>query len=330
PWSATTSSAGLTEFMSYWNTNRTGVPRLTAHMLSGRGFGGGIAYLNALCTTSAYSLVGSLDGVAPADLTTTYWDFMAVTHELGHNFGSRHTHCYTPPVDKCYGSEPSCYRGPTSVPPEKGTVMSYCHLLSGGYGNVKMFLGVPGEPSAVVTTRIRTFVESNASCFGTLPGPTISSIDPASGSGAGGTPVTITGANFRSGATVALGGVAATGVSVVNSTSITATTGTHAEGVVDVLVKNPDNQAFTAVGSYTYGSGGPTPTPTPTPIATLTPTSTPTRTPTRTPTPASTPTRRSWHNPTGSPTPTPTPAGTSIASPTPTPTPGGSKPPWMH
>ena len=40
--------------------------------------------------------------------------------------------------------------------------------------------------------------------------------------------VTITGTGFLAGATVKLGGTAATGVSVVNSTSITATTPAHA------------------------------------------------------------------------------------------------------
>ena len=322
PWTATTSSAGLSEFRSYWTTNRTAVPRLTAHMLCGRSFGGGIAYLNALCSSVGYGLVGSLSGVAPTNLTTTYWDFMAVTHELGHNFGSPHTHCYTPPVDECYAGEGGCYSGPTSVPPEKGTVMSYCHLLSGGYSNIKMFLGVAGETSEAVTTQIRSYVESRASCFGTVAGPTITSIDPSAGSTGGGTPVTITGTNFVSGATVTIGGVAATGVNVLSSTSITSTTGAHASGVVDVTVKNPNNQGVTAVSAYTYGSGGPTPTPTPTPtrtaMATATPTRTPTWTPAATPTPTSTATPTM--TPTGTPTRTPTTAPTTTASPTRTPT----------
>ena len=146
------SSTALNEFVTYWNTNRTGVPRSTAHMLSGRSLGGGIAYLNALCSSVGYGVSGNLAGVAPTNISTTYWDFMVVTHEIGHNFGSPHTHCYSPPVDQCYASESGCYSGPTSVPPEKGTIMSYCHLLSGGYSNIKMFLGVTGEPSQAVKT----------------------------------------------------------------------------------------------------------------------------------------------------------------------------------
>ena len=48
----------------------------------------------------------------------------------------------------------------------------------------------------------------------------------------------ITGTGFLAGATVKLGGTAATGVTVVNSTSITATTAAHAAGAVNVVVTN--------------------------------------------------------------------------------------------
>jgi hypothetical protein len=346
PWNATTdTSAALSEFLTYWNANRTGVPRSTAHMLSGKPLGGGIAYLNALCSGYGYGVSASLAGVAPTDISTTYWDFMVVTHELGHNFGSPHTHCYSPPVDKCYSGESGCYSGQTSVPPELGTVMSYCHLLSGGYSNIKMFLGVPGETSQAVTTRIRSYVEGSASCFGTASGPLVTGISPSSGPGSGGTAVTITGANFAGGATVTIGGASATGVSVVSSTTITATTVAHADGLVDVTVKNASNQGYTAVGAYTYGGGVATPTPTPTPTfmptptrtptPTTAPTVTPTVTPTATPTRTATPTSTGTSTPTATPVPTatptllptatftatPTPTRTFTATPTPTPTP---------
>ena len=77
--------------------------------------------------------------------------------------------------------------------------MSYCHLLSGGYSNIKMFFGVAGEPSAAVTTLMRgTYIE-HASCLGTVagPGPIVSGISPPTGPTAGGTPVTITGIGVR-------------------------------------------------------------------------------------------------------------------------------------
>ena len=87
-----------------------------------------------------------------------------------------------------------------------------------------------------------------------VPAPTVGSISPASGTISGGTGVAISGAGFLAGATVSLGGTAATGVTVVNSTSITATTPAHAAGAVDVTVTNSDSQSGTLTGGYTYSS----------------------------------------------------------------------------
>ena len=84
------------------------------------------------------------------------------------------------------------------------------------------------------------------------PAPTVSAISPSTGTLAGGTPVTITGTGFRSGATVSLGGTAATGVTVVSSTAITAATPAHVIGAVNVVVTNTDNQNGTLPGGYTY------------------------------------------------------------------------------
>src|SRR5450755_77868 len=60
------------------------------------------------------------------------------------------------------------------------------------------------------------------------PTPTITAISPNSGTTSGGTAVTITGTGFISGATVSLGGTPATGVTLMNSTTITAATPAHA------------------------------------------------------------------------------------------------------
>jgi lysophospholipase L1-like esterase len=88
----------------------------------------------------------------------------------------------------------------------------------------------------------------------TAPAPTIGSVTPSQGPTAGGTAITIGGTNFRSGATVTLGGTAATGVTVVSATQITATTAAHATGAVDVVVTNVDQTMATKTGGFTYGS----------------------------------------------------------------------------
>ena len=88
----------------------------------------------------------------------------------------------------------------------------------------------------------------------------MSAISPNTGTANGGTAVTVTGTGFQSGAVVTIGGTAATSVTVVSSTSITAKTPAHAAGAADVVVKNTDNQAGSLSGGYTYtastGGGG--------------------------------------------------------------------------
>jgi hypothetical protein len=65
---------------------------------------------------------------------------------------------------------------------------------------------------------------------------TVSSITPTSGTTLGGTPITITGASFSADAVVTVGGIAATGVTVSGSTTLTAVTAQHAAGAADVVV----------------------------------------------------------------------------------------------
>jgi hypothetical protein len=319
PWVATDSSAALSEFVTYWQTNRTAVPRSTAHMLSGRGLGGGIAYLSAMCGFVGYGVSGNMSGQFSTTTPSLYWDILVVSHELGHNFGSPHTHCYSPPVDQCYASEPGCYSGPTSVPAVLGTIMSYCHLLPGGYANIKLFFGVSGEPSVAVTTLMRNYVEANASCFGTVPGPVVSGVSPSTGPTSGGTPITVSGSGFAGSVTVRIKGALATSVVVVDAGTLTAVTPAGTSGAADVSVIVPGNQGATLSGGYTYSDGGsPTPTPTSTPTRTATPTPTLILTPTRTLTPTSTPTPPPGATSTPTPTRTPTPTPTRTATTTPT------------
>jgi hypothetical protein len=93
-----------------------------------------------------------------------------------------------------------------------------------------------------------------------VPAPTIDSVWPASGTTAGGTTITLTGANFVSGATVRLGGVAATGVTFVSASELRATTPAGAAGAVSVQVTNPDAQSASRGNGFTYVAPTPTPT----------------------------------------------------------------------
>ena len=140
----------LNEFTSYWSAGCggvcSGVSRALAMMLSGKQSSdfsaSGIAWLDSLCSGShGYSF----SQVFKFAQDTSVNDAPLVGHELGHNFGSPHTHCYAPPIDTCYNGE-ACYTGSRSCPAPAtingvtnvtGTVMSYCHLT--GCGSTAVF-----------------------------------------------------------------------------------------------------------------------------------------------------------------------------------------------
>lgn len=86
------------------------------------------------------------------------------------------------------------------------------------------------------------------------PAPVVTGIDPDEGSEDGGTAVTISGQYFRAGATVEIGGNAATGVTVEDDSEITCTTPAGSEGAADVTVENPDGQSDTLENGFTYTS----------------------------------------------------------------------------
>jgi hypothetical protein len=86
-----------------------------------------------------------------------------------------------------------------------------------------------------------------------IPVPDVTGVSPASGSTAGGQPVTITGSGFSTGATVTLDGQAATSVTVDSGTQITATTPAHAAGAVNVVVTTTGGSStVSAADQYTY------------------------------------------------------------------------------
>ncbi len=163
PYTGPSSSNYLTQFRNYLNGNYNGD---LAHLVGFTG-GGGIAYLDVLC--NAYY------GVAYSGINTTYsnvptysWTVEVVTHELGHNLGSPHTHACAwngnnTAIDGC-GPTAGYSEGCTApLPTGGGTIMSYCHLVSGVGINFNNGFGPqPGD-------RIRSEVY-NAACLTTCGG----------------------------------------------------------------------------------------------------------------------------------------------------------------
>jgi cysteine-rich repeat protein len=160
PWTATDPSAALDEVRAYWlnaakNMATIAGPRDLVHFLSGKQVRGGVAYVNALCNQTYGFGVSQVHGGFDLASPSNIWDVMVLTHEVGHNFGSPHTHCYSPPIDRCYNAEPGCYAGP--VVSSRGTIMSYCHL-TGGLSSIDLVFG------GTVTERMAPSVQA-ASCL---------------------------------------------------------------------------------------------------------------------------------------------------------------------
>jgi len=81
--------------------------------------------------------------------------------------------------------------------------------------------------------------------------PSITQVSPPNGPAAGGTGVTINGANLRADCTIRFGGVPDANVSFVSASSITATTPEHAPGAVDVSLAC-GTDAFNFTNGFTY------------------------------------------------------------------------------
>lgn len=149
-----------------------------AHLISGRNLGGGLAWIDVLCTDPEiywedwdndgqdeehYKGPFSISANHTTSLTTfpNYsYNVQVVTHELGHNFGSPHTHaCVWGPnnnqaLDNCWSTEGDCNSG--AAPTSGGTIMSFCHTSS--YG-INFLNGFGEEPGTLIYNKF-----ANASC----------------------------------------------------------------------------------------------------------------------------------------------------------------------
>ncbi|GMU83544.1 MAG: hypothetical protein AMXMBFR47_34140 [Planctomycetota bacterium] len=136
PYDADDTQEQLPEFENYFSNN-VGVSREVNHLLSGRDLGGGRGFIDVLC--DAYSVSGNMAGTfprpAPQNFHADNWDIVVVAHEIGHNFGSPHTHCYDPPIDTCAGTLYDCSHPRVC---QQGELMSYCHTCPGGIANIRL------------------------------------------------------------------------------------------------------------------------------------------------------------------------------------------------
>ncbi len=164
PYSGASSTTMLNDFRS----TRPNFNGDLGHLIDFRPSNGGIAYVDVLCNNTynyAYS------GIDPTykNVPTYSWTIEVITHEIGHNLGSPHTHdCSWPggPIDNC--QPPSGVCGPGPAPTNGGTIMSYCHLTSHGINFNNGFGPLPGD---LIRNRV-----SNASCLSSCEDPNVCSV----------------------------------------------------------------------------------------------------------------------------------------------------------
>lgn len=160
PYSTDDSGAALDQFTDL-RTDLEGKADL-AHLfaLGGQNIGG-LAWIDVLCNSSYFHAYSNIRSTYK-DFPVYSWTVEVVTHEMGHNLGSEHTHwCgwQGGALDNCADTEGGCPPGPP--PTDGGTIMSYCHLTNYGINFNNGFGPRPGD-------KIRAKVAA-ASCLAPCP-----------------------------------------------------------------------------------------------------------------------------------------------------------------
>lgn len=207
PYRDTSSAVGLDDFKTHWNATGNNFNGDIAHLVSGSSHNnGGRAYIiNDMCGRTynyGYSNVWGSFKTVPV----YSWDVEVLTHELGHNLGSNHTHwCgwMTGPngtcgaIDNCYTLEagPACSTCPvttdvkTNLPAGwQGTIMSYCHLVNGV--GINLANGFGPLPQNVIRNTV-----SNTSCLKPVIAATLTAT-PICGTGTGSVTLSYDADNF--------------------------------------------------------------------------------------------------------------------------------------
>ncbi|MDA0630120.1 MAG: fibronectin type III domain-containing protein [Proteobacteria bacterium] len=244
PYTATTSTlTRLGEVRSYWRENYASVDRaLAVHLAPIDDLAGGIATLDQLCDDSYGHSVSGVYGNAPTDAAQLNWDAEVLAHEVGHNFSSPHTHCFnglegnSNPVDGCYNGEAGdgCWSGSESLPGagaltggnvagQNGTIMSYCHLLSGGINNIARTFG-SNTSYGVEPDRVPTKMARRTAQIGAASSECLAVVD-ASSEGVPGAPTGVSASAGDGEATVSWTAPASDGGSTITGYTATAAPG---------------------------------------------------------------------------------------------------------
>lgn len=165
--------ANSREYLNAFVNNRTVFNGDIAQFISLNAGGfGGLAYLNGLCGTAkhGYSDIQTFFSTVPQ----FSWTVEVITHELGHQMGSQHTHACAwngnnTAIDGCAPTanpvyaEGNCPTGP--IPANGGSIMSYCHML--GDVGINFANGFGPQPTARILGKINAAPCLSTDCINT-------------------------------------------------------------------------------------------------------------------------------------------------------------------
>jgi len=138
------------------------------------GLGGVAVTIDGLCSELNYSY--SDVNFSFQTVPTYSWTVQVITHEFGHLLGSRHTHACVwngnnTSIDGCGTqagfSEGSCAIGPIPSTTDKGTIMSYCHLISGV--GISLSNGFGPQPTQAILEDVNSGTCLSFDCASSCP-----------------------------------------------------------------------------------------------------------------------------------------------------------------
>ena len=170
--------------------------------------------------------------------------------------GSVHAQATGLPVDNVRIEVYPSAGGSLAWTPHNATSLTGTYLFSVDTGTWDLQYVPPTGSGLAPTWRRSVVVSADLNLGDTLllppTVPTVTSVTPATGVTRGGDVISIGGTGFHPDAAVRIGGVAATGVSVFSSSSLTAVSAAHPPGAVSVEVINPIDLVGQLPRGYTY------------------------------------------------------------------------------
>ncbi len=142
---------------------------------------------------------------------------------------------------KFTSKDPSLFWGPASLDSSVDASATLSIGTGAALGEKSLFLGRTGALSAL-----------SGGIIVADPAPVISDVSPASGPAEGGTRIHVTGASFRDGMFVSLGGIPLQDVTLLSSTAFEATTPDNSGEPANLLVINPQGISAVKESAFTY------------------------------------------------------------------------------